>query len=507
MKSNLTADVIVVGAGNAALTAALAAREQGADVVVLEAAPKDLRGGNSRFSGGIFRFAHGGLSHLLPLLTEEGARWADRVTVEPYEPDRYQGDIDLVCQGRSDPDLFRTLIASSYDTAAWMQGYGVRWELVVDKLFDPAKLSATEKYAVPPGGAVRAANEGIGLMYDLFNAVETAGVRVLYDAPAQELLMQGSTCVGVRVRAADQFLDVRAPSVVLAAGGFESNPQLRLRYLGTGWDLVKVRGTRFNMGTMLLAAIDAGAAPSGHWGGAHASPLDAHAPDVGELSLTDRMSRYSYPYSLLVDRHGRRFVDEGEDEVWLTYAKTGWAIRAQPGAQAWQIFDQKTIHLLEPRYGTGIPVEAESLEGLAGKLGISSDGLRRTVAEFNAACPSDAQRSRFDPFHKDGLATTEALQPPKSNWALPLDAAPYVAYAVTCGITFTYGGLKINTSAQVIDNTGQPMPGLYATGEIAGGFFFHNYAAGSGLMRGATFGRIAGTSAGIAAKTSVTRNG
>jgi tricarballylate dehydrogenase len=163
---------------------------------------------------------------------------------------------------------------------------------------------------------------------------------------------------------------------------------------------------------------------------------------------------------------------------------------------AWQLFDRKTIHLLEPRYGTGTPIEADSLDALAAKCGIEPETLQRTVADFNAEC----RPGEFAPFRKDGLRTAAgALAIPKSNWALPLDAPPYVAYGVTCGITFTYGGLKIDTAAQVIDDVGRPMPGLFATGEIAGGFFFHNYAAGSGLMRGAAFGRIAGTSAAASA--------
>ncbi len=217
---------------------------------------------------------------------------------------------------------------------------------------------------------------------------------------------------------------------------------------------------------------------------------------MGELALTDKMSRYSYPYSLLVNIHGERFVDEGEDEVWLTYAKTGGAIREQPQALAYQLFDQKTIHLLEPRYSTGTPIEASSLGDLAGKLGLPADALEHTVATFNAAAP-DAE---FDPLRKDGLRAAPEGQPVKSNWSVPLDSPPYVAYGVTCGITFTYGGLKINTDAQVIDTANRPMAGLYATGELTGDFFYHNYPAGTGLMRGAVYGRIAGQQAARHAK-------
>ena len=196
---------------------------------------------------------------------------------------------------------------------------------------------------------------------------------------------------------------------------------------------------------------------------------------------------------MLVNNRGERFVDEGEEEVWLTYAKTGSAIRQQPGAWAVQIFDQRTVHLLEPRYSTATPVEADTLAELAKKLNIPADNLERTIAEYNEATAADAEE-RFKAFGKDGVATS-GLRPPKSNWAQPIDRPPYVAFPVCCGITFTYGGVRIDTDARVIDNVGSIMPGLYATGEIAGGFFFHNYPAGSGLMRGAVFGRIAGESA------------
>jgi tricarballylate dehydrogenase len=248
------------------------------------------------------------------------------------------------------------------------------------------------------------------------------------------------------------------------------------------------------MGTMLTQTLLAGAQPAGHWGGAHAAPIDADAPPVGDLRLTDKMSRYSYPYSLLVNRRGERFVDEGEDEVWLTYAKTGWAIRAEEQGVAYQIFDADTIHLLEPRYATGRPVTAETIADLATALGLPSDDLTATVDAFNASVAADAD-GRFAPFQRDGVAAAPPGQPPKSNWARRVERPPFVAYAVTCGITFTYGGLKVSTEAEVLDTEGRPMPGLFATGEIAGDFFFHNYAAGSGLMRGAVFGRIAGANA------------
>ena len=492
-------DVIVVGAGNAALVAALAAHDRGAQVLVLEAAGHEERGGNSRFSGGIFRIAHNGLTDLLPLVADGQAQDLTRVVVEPYPRQQYFDDLVTTSANLSDPALVRALVDRSYETVEWMAAHGVEWELAIGKLVDPSKLGPDETYVLPPGGALRSVHEGVGLVACLFRAVEAAGIEVWYDAPAQGFLTAGSTVTGVRVRQRDTMVDVRG-TVVLASGGFEANPEMRRRYLGGGWDLVKVRGTRFNMGTMLREALEIGGQPAGHWGGCHAVPLDINAPPVGDLARTDKTSRYSYPYGILVNIDGVRFVDEGENQVWLTYAKTGEAIRAQPRATAVQIFDQRTLHLLEPRYSTGDPVQADSIRELAVLLGIPPRKLEQTVDAYNAS----VQEGEFDPFRLDGLSTDETLSPPKSNWATPLDRPPFVAYQVTCGITFTYGGLKIDERAQVLDTEGVPMPGLYATGEITGGFFFHNYPAGSGLMRGAVFGRIAGESAASAAAPAVT---
>ena len=482
--STAECEVVVVGAGNAGLVAALSAHEAGARVIVLEAAGHDERGGNSRFSGSIFRAVHDGLDSIKPILANPAESAIDRATVGPYPRQRYIDDWLSTSQGRPSHQLIETVVDRSFATLEWMRDHGVEWELTTSKLFDPAKLDRA--YDLPPGGAIRVHHEGVGLVAALFNAVED-------DAPAADLLTKGSSVVGVRVHRGDHVDDVRG-AVVLACGGFEANPEMRLRYLGPGWDLVRVRGTRFNMGTMLTKALLAGAQPAGHWGGCHASPQDAAHPPVGDLRLTDKLSRYSFPYSLLINSDGHRFVDEGENEVWLTYAKTGGAILAQKGGVAYQVFDQRTVHLLEPRYSTGKPVTAPTLADLAAQLGIPSDNVTATVASFNKAVAADAE-ARFDPLKLDGVSARPEDQPAKSNWALRLDQGPYIAYPVTCGITFTYGGLKIDAHARVIDVTGKPMPGLFATGEIACDFFYYNYAAGTGLMRGAVFGRIAGANA------------
>jgi tricarballylate dehydrogenase len=495
---NAEYDVVVVGAGNAGLVTALTAHESGARVLVLEAASHEERGGNSRFSGSIFRAVHSGLDSIRPLLADPAEEVLDQVTVGPYPRERYIDDWLSTSQNRPPRELVETVVDRSFQTLEWMRDKGVEWELTSGKLFDTGKLD--RKYDVPPGGAIRVRHEGVGLVAALFKAVEDAGIDIWYDSPAASLVTEGSTVVGVRVRREREFEAVHG-AVVLASGGFEANPEMRLRYLGPGWDLVKVRGTRFNMGTMLARALDAGAQPAGHWGGCHASPQDAAHPPVGDLRMTDKLSRYSFPYSLLINSDGHRFVDEGEDQVWLTYAKTGSAILAQKGSVAYQVFDQKTAHLLEPRYSTGTPVEAPTLEELAAKLGLPAGQLAATVADFNKSVPGDAG-VRFDPLALDGLSARPAGQPPKSNWAQALDEGPFIAYPVTCGITFTYGGVKVDTDARVIDVTGHAMPGLYATGEIAGDFFHHNYAAGSGLMRGAVFGRIAGANAAAHAKGS-----
>lgn len=491
-------DVIVVGGGNAALSAALSAHDHGANVVILDASTEEERGGNSRFAGAIFRIAHDGLQSLVPLLCEEALPDVEKVTCRPYTPEDYRADLISTSEGRADPGETDFVIDQGLEIARWLKGKGVRWELNVGKYFS-REAAGDAKLDLMPGASLRAANEGVGLMASLWQAVENAGIAVRHDSPAHDLITEGDRVTGVQVRRPDRFVNYTG-RVVLACGGFEANPMLRRRYLGEGWDLVKVRGTRFNTGTMLERAIAAGAQPWGHWGGCHSSPQDMHAPAMGEHGTHNQMSRYSYPFSIMVNLAGERFVDEGEDSFQYTYAKTGSAIRRQPGAVAFQVYDQKTLHLLEPRYRTAKKLIADTLEGLAEQMGVDRSAFMATVNAFNAACPAS---DGFDPFHNDGLAT-EGLALPKSNWALPLDRPPFVAFGVTCGITFTYGGLRSDLSARVLNTEGRIMPGLFAAGEIVGGLFFHNYPGGAGLPRGAIFGRIAGREAATAALASRT---
>ena len=233
--------------------------------------------------------------------------------------------------------------------------------------------------------------------------------------------------------------------------------------------------------------------PWGQWSGCHATPISADWGNFAPRELTDRSNRLSYLYGVMINRRGRRFVDEGEDGAMFTYAKYGRAILAEPGAKAYQIFDAQVVHLLEPRYATSEPITANTLEDLVAQLDIDDKAQAiRTLHEYNAAAKH--AEDGFDPTKKDGLATT-GLALEKTNWATKLEKPPYYAYSATGGITFTFGGLRVDENAQVIGTDWRPITGLFACGEMIGGLFYDNYPAGTGLVSGATFGRIAGHAA------------
>jgi len=489
--------VIVVGAGNAALCAALSAREQGAEVTVLEKAPEGERGGNTYFTGGGFRFPYEGMEDILRIIPDLSAAEIERVDVGTYPAAQFRDDLARVTDGLIDDGMASTLVREAAPTIEWLHGQGVKFTLMTGR-----QANEVEGKLVFYGGlTVEAVGAGKGLSDQEFEAAERVGVNVRYDAKVVNLLRDGRRICGVELWTEDEVEDLEADAVVLAAGGFEANIEMRTRYLGPGWDMAKVRGSRFNTGDAIQAAIDAGAQPFGNWSGAHAVAWDLNAPPTGNRIVADLYQKHSYPYGLIVNLDGERFVDEGADIRNYTYAKYGRAILSQPERAAFQLFDQRTAHLLRDEYHVRqvTMAQADTIEELAESLGVDSGGLQRTIDEYNQSCPEHGIGD-FNPSTLDGVGT-RGINPPKSNWALPFDSPPYLGYAVTCGITFTFGGLKIDPgSGQVVDTEDRPMTGLYAAGELVGGLFYNNYAGGSGLMAGSVFGRIAGRSAADASR-------
>lgn len=483
-------DVVVVGAGNAAFSAAHAARERVERVLMLEKAPQEWVGGNSYFTAGAFRVTYDGLDELRPLLTDFTEQMAENTELPPYTREEFLADMNRVTQGRCDPELTAILVDDSADTVRWLHEKGIQWRL----MYDRQSFEVAGKRRFWGGLVLGAVGGGQGLMQRHVAAAESNGIEIRYRSPAVGLVTDGERVVGVEYEGPDGRGRINAATVVLASGGFEANPKLRAAYLGSNWAAAKVRGTPYNTGEVLEMALALGAEPYGHWGGCHAIQWDAAAPATGDLARTNRLSRQSYPIGIVVNSEGRRFLDEGADYRNYTYAKYGAEVLRQPGAVAYQLFDAKTAPLLgrDDYTSPGVSrVEAEGIRALAEKLGLDPGALERTVREFN----DSIQEGEFNPAIKDGLRT-EGITPPKSNWAVPLDTPPYLAFPVTCGITFTFGGLRIDQGARVLDRQGRPIPGLYAAGELVGGLFYHNYPGGSGLMSGAVFGRRAGSSAG-----------
>ena len=486
-------DVVVIGGGNAALCAALSAREHGARVLVLEKAPEAWRGGNGFFTAGGFRFAFKSFEELRELVGDLSDEEAASMEVDPYTEDTYYDDLMRVTEDCADPDLAMLLVRQSQPTVRWMKARGIRWI----PMFGRQAYKVGNRFRFWGGLVLEAVGGGPGLIEMEYAAADKAGIDVRFESKAARLVADDRGAVtGVVVRTPAGTETIAARAVVLASGGFEANPEMRTRYLGPNWELARVRGTPYNTGDGIRMALEIGALPWGHWSGCHSVQWDLNAPWHGDRKVGDNFQKHSYPLGIIVNLRGERFVDEGADFRNYTYVKYGRAVIGQPRRTAFQIFDQKVVHLLREEYRIREVTKAEdmTLEGLARKLEIDVAGFVNTVKAFNAA----VQPVAFNPAVKDGKGT-QGVVPPKSNWAQPLDSPPYVGYAVTTGITFTFGGLRISTEAQVFDCEQRPIPGLFAAGELVGGLFYHNYPGGAGLMAGAVFGRIAGRSAAKAA--------
>jgi len=453
-------DVIVVGGGHAALSAALSAREAAATVLLLERAPVHMRGGNSRHTRNV-RCAHPPND---PYLTGE------------YLEDEFLDDLKRVGGGRVNEALARFTIRASVDLPAWMTRHGVHWQ---HALRGTLSLGRTNRFFLGGGKAL------VNVYYE---TAARAGVRVQYEASVEDLLLDGRRVEGVVVRRHDGTPQlVRSRAVVVASGGFEANLDWLKEYWGDAADNFAVRGTPYNDGRVLRALLDRGAMRVGDPKGFHAVAVDARAPkyDGGIATRLDAI-----PFGVVVNRHGVRFYDEGEDLWPKRYATWGGRVADQPGQIAYCIVDAQAMgHFLPPLYK---PFQAGSIAELAAAIGLDAPTLVRTIEAFNRAAAGNAD---VRPEVLDGLAT-RGLMPPKSNWARPIDRPPYYALPLRPGITFTYMGVGVDETARIVDRDGQAFENLYAAGEImSGNILASGYLAGFGMTIGGVFGRLAGREA------------
>jgi tricarballylate dehydrogenase len=484
---SLQYDVVVVGSGNAALCAGISAKEEGANVLILEKGPFQKRGGNSFFTDGAIRFAYRDLDEIREIMPELTNEEASRINLPIYSEEDYYSDLMRVTSGKSDPQLAKQLVAQSSQVIKWMHNNGVIFEFNENQSFEQ-----DGKRHFWGGLPVKTQNKGVGLIQQLNKRVEELEIEVWYNSCAIKLVTENKQITAIQIEQPDGIVTVRTSSVILACGGFEANKKMRIEQLGPEWDAAIVRGTEYNTGDGLMMALKAGAQPYGDWSGCHSIGTDFKAPVVGDFTKPgDIFKKSSFPLGLIINQKGNRFVDEGADFRNYTYAKYGREILKQPGNMAYQIFDAQVHPMLRKEYllEEATFFKADSIEELADFLSLDKAQFLKTIYEYNDA----VQEGTYNPTVKDGKGT-EGITPPKSNWALRIDKGPFYAYPVTCAITFTFGGIHVNTQGEVLDKDGTPISGLYAAGEMVGGLFYENYPGGSGLMSGAIFGKLAGSS-------------
>ncbi len=458
MDVSRTYDVLILGGGNAALTAAITARRAGASVLLLEGSPKDFRGGNSRHTRNL-RCMHDGPADVL---------------TEAYPEEEYWQDLLRVTGGKTNEPLARMTIRQSSDCRAWMVQQGVRFQ---SSLRGALHLSRTNAFFLGGGKA---------LVNAYYQTARALGIEIAYEAEVRNLTIRDGRFTSATVVQGGATQEVRAKTVIAAAGGFESN----LAWLKEAWgdvaDNFLVRGTPYNQGRVLRALIDRGAKAVGDPTQCHAVACDARAPkfDGGIITRVDAIS-----LGIVVNKHAQRFYDEGEDFWPKRYAIWGRLVAGQPDQMAYAIIDAKPMgSFIPPVYP---PIQAPSIRALAQALSLDPGTLENTVAQFNRS----VRPGEFNHTVLDNCSTVD-LTPPKSHWARPLDSPPYFAYPLRPGITFTYLAVTVNERAQVIFQDDRPAPNVFAAGEImAGNILGKGYLAGIGMTIGTIFGRIAGEEA------------
>ena len=451
-------DVLVVGGGNAALCAAISARRSGASVLVLEAAPKFYRGGNTRHTRNM-RCAHD---------TAVGT------LTGPYTEEEYWDDLQRVTAGRTDEALARMMIRESKDMLHWIGMQGVRFQ---PSLGGTLSLGRTNSFFLGGGRA---------MLNALYRTAESLGIDIQYTAEVVDLDVRDGMFLSATLMRDGGRVLIRVGTLVAAAGGFEAN----IEWLKQGWgdaaENFLIRGTPYNNGSMLRLLLDHGVQSTGDVNQCHAVAIDARAPkyDGGIITRLDCVV-----FGIVVNNKAERFYDEGED-VWpKRYAIWGRLVAAQPDQIGYIIFDAKSLTMFMPSLFP--PIQASTIRELAGKIGLDTAALEQTVTGFNAA----VRPGSFDHTILDDCRT-EGLVPPKTHWARHIDTAPFYAYPVRPGITFTYLGTRVNSDARMIMNDGKPSANMFAAGEImAGNVLGQGYAAGIGMTIGSVFGKIAGREA------------
>jgi tricarballylate dehydrogenase len=451
-------DVLVIGGGNAALCAAISARRAGASVLVLEGAPEFYRGGNTRHTRNM-RCAHDSATEIL---------------TGPYTEAEFWDDLQRVTQGHTDEELARFMIHESKEMLTWIAEQGVRWQ---PSLGGTLSLGRTNSFFLGGGRA---------MLNALYLTAERLGVNVVYDAEVVDLEVQDGMFVSATVRNRGRPATVSAGALVAAAGGFEANIEWLKESWGGAAENFLIRGTPYNRGTVLRMLLDKDVQEVGDATQCHAVAIDARAPkfDGGIITRLDCVV-----FGIVVNKHAQRFYDEGED-IWpKRYAIWGRLVAAQPDQIAYIIFDAPSLHLFMPSLFP--PVKADTIAELAGELGLDPSALEQTVATFNTA----VRPGIFNDKILDDCRT-EGLEPPKSHWARRIETAPFYAYPVRPGITFTYLGTRVNRDARLVMRDGSTAANMFAAGEImAGNVLGRGYAAGIGMTIGSVFGRVAGREA------------
>lgn len=464
-------DLAIVGCGIAGLSAGIAAAEAGVEPLVLEKAPKDMRGGQTQYTES-FRIPTADIDLDLDF------------DIPDYTASDFYQDIMRVTDAQADPDIARTMTREAAPAFEWITEHLRR------QRFEWQTAPLRTMYS-----AGRVWHEGEQLVNKLVAAAEEAGVDIIYEAEARRIVQRSTTneVSGVDVLVHGTWKRFRTPAVIIASGGFESNSEKRTRYFGGPYEQMTVRGVRYNTGEAIDMALDIGAKPDGQWSGAHMTVIDAGAPPVeGGQTLVS-----GYQYGIILNHEGERIVDEGEDSRAHTYAKFGRKVFEQPYHEAFVIQDARTNeHVLST--GPTDPIKAGSIEELVNRLDIENqDQAVDTFEAYNQACDGNGD---LEPKVLDGNGTDEVV-PPKSNWAVPLTETPLVGYPITGGITFAFGGLAQTTETEVLDTSDRPIPGLYAAGNSTGGLFYNNYPGGTGLTNALVYGKIAGEqAAGFAGK-------